>query len=239
MIRLFLGPGLVGVSKAHSFLQQVFTGALPWGSRRQMVTCSDSVPLEVSIPLSSDLPPRHPRPAYLGLPKPQLDGLQGAAQDDTAFLGTRLGLAGFMSDQGSQEGTMLPAQGFQPLDDCFGAQHDLILAQLLLSRKHHRGHGHAAYEGEGAGRRVPGLGPHRRPPGLGKHLRSPDAWVPGVPCPPAGSPHRARARPTGGAPGLSRPGRRNAVRPDPDSALNTCSGQRRRPSFWAFRGTLS
>ena len=27
-----------------------------------------------------------PKPAYLGLPQPQLDGLQGAAKEDTALL---------------------------------------------------------------------------------------------------------------------------------------------------------
>lgn len=63
---------------------------LPWGSRVQTVPCSDvflqRLFLEGSIPPSCGLPPQCPRSAYLGLPQPQLNGLQGATQENTAFL---------------------------------------------------------------------------------------------------------------------------------------------------------
>lgn len=63
---------------------------LPWSSRVWMVPCSavflHCLFLEGSIPPSCGLPPQRPGSAYLGLPQPQLNGLQGATQENAAFL---------------------------------------------------------------------------------------------------------------------------------------------------------
>lgn len=73
-----LRQGTAGVSKAHLFVQQIllesYHGApeATWFPAQILfLYCQVS---SVRLHPSLDLPPRHSRPAYLGLPQTQLDG---------------------------------------------------------------------------------------------------------------------------------------------------------------------